>query len=175
MNTEQTEVCSEVRLYNDPALITPATYVDNVTDKEVRLAQRLEFVLGKCFGGAALAANQIGDSTSMFAYKTMDAGKVQVMINPRVVAASDETWMFKEGCLSFPGTFFYISRPREVDVVSIDLDGNETLTTHTDFFGRVMQHEIDHLEGRVFIDLAPKSHRKKALRELGEKFSIAHQ
>jgi peptide deformylase len=74
--------------------------------------------------------------------------------------------MYREGCLSFPGRFWWIDRPAVVTMTYYDVKGNKHVREDNALAGRLWQHEVDHLKGRLFIDRLTKSHRKKFEREL---------
>jgi len=89
------------------------------------------------------------------------------MINPEIVETSGE-YEFEEGCLSVPGHYWVIARPAFARVRALDLDGNVVEYAGDELMGRVLQHEVDHLEGGLLLDHLPKRVRKKAMKELRE-------
>ena len=89
------------------------------------------------------------------------------MINPEIVELSGE-WAYEEGCLSVPGHYWEIERPGFARAKAIDLDGNEVEFAGDGLLGRVLQHEIDHLDGRLLLDRLDRRDRKQALKELRE-------
>jgi len=110
--------------------------------------------------GVGLAAPQIGKSLRMFVIdadpfcKDYPEGKgfKRVCINPEIVARSERTWLFNEGCLSVPGVHEDVERPAEVEVRYFDENFTEHTEKLTGICARVFQHEFDHLEGNVFTD-----------------------
>lgn len=117
--------------------------------------------------GVGLAANQIGVSRRVAVFDANDDLGPRVMINPRVVDTSGD-WEYDEGCLSVPNRYWEITRPAWARVSALDLEGNEVEYAGDGVLGRVLQHETDHLDGRLLLDCLPKRVRKKALKELRE-------
>ncbi len=89
-----------------------------------------------------------------------------VMLNPRVVSSSDETNVYEEGCLSIPDQFADVTRPSEVEVAWMDLDGNAQQEHFTGLWATCVQHEIDHLEGKLFIDYLKPLKRQLITRKM---------
>jgi peptide deformylase len=100
---------------------------------------------------------------------TYDVGeRAGVLVNPEIVESSGE-WAYDEGCLSVPGLSFEIRRPKVVTVRGIDLDGMEVVLEGDELMGRLIQHEIDHLDGVLLLDRLDADARKAALRELRQR------
>jgi peptide deformylase len=127
--------------------------------------------------GVGLAAPQVGLEKRLLVALNMetaedDDAEAIVMANPEVMHRSRETWVMEEGCLSIPGIRGDVTRPERVTVRFQDLDG-ETYTVEAEgMFARILQHEIDHLDGKLFIDYlsaAEKTLLKPRLRKLAEK------
>ena len=112
--------------------------------------------------GLAVAANQVGLSYRMFVCPGGPDGGIY--INPCIVAKSDDEWTFKESCLSVDGAW-YITRPNRVTMRYWTVDGKQSAWTDDHLLGRVIQHEIDHLDGKLLIDLITKRERKLFDRE----------
>ena len=118
--------------------------------------------------GIGLAAIQIGEPKRVV---TMDLSKKegeaqpQVFINPEVVAASDEKSVHEEGCLSIPEYYEEVERPAEVTVKYLDLDGKQHEVRATGLFATCIQHEIDHLNGVLFIDHISKLKRDRVVKK----------
>ena len=115
--------------------------------------------------GVGLAANQIGISRRIAVFDAQDELGPRVMINPEIVETAGEFEM-EEGCLSVPGHWWEITRPAFARVKALDLDGNEVEYAGDGLLGRVLQHEVAHLDGGLLIDALPRRDRKKALKEL---------
>ena len=155
-----------IRTYGDPVLRTPTTPVREVDDSVRKLVADLIETMYDA-PGVGLAANQIGVSRRVAVFDAHDGEGARVLINPEVVETDGEL-EFEEGCLSVPGHYWPIVRPEFARVRALDLDGNEVEYSGTDLLGRVLQHEIGHLDGGLLIDHLPKRTRKKALKELRE-------
>lgn len=115
--------------------------------------------------GVGLAANQIGVSKRIAVFDAHDELGPRVMINPEIVEISGE-WLYEEGCLSVPGYSWEIKRPGFVRVKALDIEGNEVAYVGDGVLGRVLQHEIAHLNGGLLIDVLDRPARKKALKDL---------
>ena len=136
-----------LRIKSIPTLIT-----DEVRDlvsnmKETMLAEN----------GIGLAAPQVGINLRVIVIQLMSAGKlvgpVQEMINPVITNYSDDTMEYEEGCLSIPGEYIRIDRPRSIHVKFQTLSGKYKKWFLKGLEARIVQHEIDHLDGRLMTDL----------------------
>jgi peptide deformylase len=137
-------------------------YVQQIDDR-LKAAIRAMFDLMYEAKGIGLAANQVAIPLQFFVLNlTADPDQKdqeQVFINPEIIKrhSSDE---FEEGCLSFPGVYAKIRRPRKIRMRAFDLTGTEVTVEADDLLARALQHEYDHLHGRLFTDLlelGPKS------------------
>lgn len=100
--------------------------------------------------GIGLAAPQIGSLKRMIVIQVNK--EPAVFINPKIVKKSKEKEIMEEGCLSFPGVFLEIKRPRKIEVEALTLNGEKVLFETEGLLSRVFQHEIDHLDGILLID-----------------------
>ncbi|MGH8944693.1 MAG: peptide deformylase [Acidimicrobiia bacterium] len=153
-----------IRKFGDPVLrmeTKPVTEIDDAVRTVV--ADMIETMYDA--PGVGLAANQIGITRRIAVFDAHDELGARVMINPEVLEISGEL-EFEEGCLSVPGHYWEITRPGFARVRALDLDGEEVEYIGDGLLGRVLQHEIDHLEGRLLLDAMPKRMRKRALKEL---------
>ena len=152
-----------IRTFGDPVLRTPAETVDDVSSALERLIDDMLETMYEA-PGVGLAAPQIGIPKRIF---VADIGEGPfVMANPEIVELSAETWVFDEGCLSVPGRFWPIERPAFARAKGVDLDGRTVEYAGDELLGRVLQHEIDHLDGLLLLERLPKRTRKSALRDL---------
>jgi peptide deformylase len=151
----------EIRVFGDPVLKTKAAQVTDIDGKLVTLAdQMLEAMYAA--PGLGLAAPQIGIQKQLFVY---DVGEgPRTLVNPTIEETSGE-WLYDEGCLSIPGLYVEILRPKEVLVRGWDLEGNEVTIEADDVLGRLMQHELDHLNGVLMFDRMTVEQRKDAMKE----------
>lgn len=151
-----------IRTFGDPVLRTPAEPIDDITSALERLVDDM-FETMYDAPGVGLAAPQIGVSKRVF---VADIGEGPfVMINPEMVATSGE-WSYEEGCLSVPGKWWEIERAGFARARGLGLDGNEVVHEGEELMGRLLQHEIDHLDGMLLIERLPRRSKKLALREL---------
>ena len=153
-----------IRTYGDPVLRASAVLVEEFDDALARLAADMIDTMDDA-PGVGLAAPQIGVSKRIF---VADVGEGSfVMVNPVIVELAD-SWTFDEGCLSVPERFWEIERPAYARAQGFDLDGNSIEVEGDDLMGRVLQHEIDHLNGTLLIERLSRRKRKQALRQLRE-------
>lgn len=159
--------------YPDPRLRETCTPVETVDDSVRALIDRM-FELMFEFGGVGLAAPQVGVSVRLFvASPNFDEEDRQVYINPRIIDAQGAQ-DGDEGCLSFPGISCKIKRRKIVTVGALDRRGRKFEKTGEDLTARILQHEIDHLDGRLLVDRMGSVARlasRRALKELEEAFS----
>lgn len=159
-----------IRVYGDPVLRSPTTPVDTVDDDVRKLVADLTETMYDA-PGVGLAANQIGVSRRVAVFDAHDDLGARPLINPVIVETSGEL-EFEEGCLSLPGRYWPIVRPEFVRVRSLDLDGNEVEYAGDGLLGRVLLHEIGHLDTELLIDHLPRRIRKNALKELREELLL---
>lgn len=155
-----------IRTFGDPVLrleTKPITEIDAAV--HVLAKDMIETMYDA--PGVGLAANQIGISRRIAVFDAQDELGPRVMINPEIIETSGEFEM-EEGCLSVPGHWWEISRPAFARVKALDLDGNDVEYAGDGLMGRVLQHEVAHLEGGLLIDALPRRERKRALKELRE-------
>lgn len=115
------------------------------------------------FGGIGLSANQVGLPYKMFVMKTADKGTVG-FFNPKITRASTETDLMKEGCLSFPDLYLMIKRSKTIEFEYQDAEGETHTLVLEDMGARVVQHEVDHLNGVVFLQRASRLKLERALK-----------
>ncbi|HRS01378.1 MAG TPA: peptide deformylase [Bacteroidota bacterium] len=144
-------------IYNcfHPILSKPTKFIDEIDDKIIDLADNMLETLHKTGNGIGLAANQVGESRSLIvidlsAAKEYKNEKPIIMVNPIIDSFSDDLVEFEEGCLSVPDFYEKILRPEAIQVVYYDLKGKEYNKNIDGLLARVMQHEIDHLNGILF-------------------------
>ena len=114
------------------------------------------------FGGIGLSANQLGLDYRVFVMKTADSG-TKAFFNPEITKLSKETDLLKEGCLSFPDIYLMIKRSKVIEFDYTDSDG-ERRTLQLDGIGaRCVQHELDHLNGIIFLQRASRLKLERAL------------
>lgn len=148
----------KVRKYGDPVLRKKAEPVETITEELKNFAQDLiDTMLDE--NGLGLAAPQVGVSKRMVA---LDAGEERghpfVILNPEILESSGKS-VREEGCLSFPGIYGKIERPAKVKVRAMKMDGTMMEAELDGLEARAFQHELDHLDGKLFIDRMNKSHK----------------
>jgi peptide deformylase len=158
---------SFVRRLGDPILKSKATGVDRFDDSLRRQVQRMAGIMGDAFG-VGLAAPQLGISQRLLAYRVGPDAPVIALANPEIEWASDEQEQLDEGCLSIPGVTVEVERPIHVRVRALDEEGEERKVEASGLEARVIQHEMDHLDGVLILDRTSREERKRALRELRE-------
>lgn len=159
----------EIRILGDPVLRTPCEPITTV-DARVRslVTDLLETVDAE--GRAGLSANQIGVSLRAFSWNIDD--EIGYVLNPRIVELSEDEYQDgDEGCLSVPGLWFPTQRAWYARVVGEDVDRKPVVLEGTELMARALQHEVDHLDGKLFLDRLERSVRKKAMRTLREQLA----
>lgn len=156
-----------VRKFGDPVLKSKAAAV-TVFDAAL-LAEVAE--MGRIMHdslGIGLAANQVGRLRRVLVYRVDEDAPLQALVNPQIEWFSkDEEW-FQEGCLSLPRVHVDVERPVHVRVRAQDETGAEILVEASGLEARVIQHEMDHLDGVLILDRTPRDQRKEAMRSLRE-------
>ena len=154
-----------IRVFGDPVLKQRSREVEEIDGALARLVDMMYETMYDA-SGVGLAAPQVGVQRRLFTY---DVGEgPEVLINPEIVESGGE-WVFEEGCLSIPGYAFEVVRPRVVTVRGLDVEGHEKTFEAEDYLGRVMQHELDHLDGILMLDRVEADVRKQALRMMRER------
>ena len=153
-----------IRVFGDPVLRQRAAEVDDIDGTLARLADDMLVTMYEA-PGLGLAAPQVGVQKRLFVYDLQDDTGPQVIVNPTIVEARGE-WLHEEGCLSVPGLAFEIVRPKEVHVTGWDIDGRQLSIDGDEMLARLLQHEIDHLDGILLLERLDPDQRKQALREL---------
>lgn len=144
-----------------------AAEVANIDANLVRLADAMVETMYAA-PGIGLAAPQVGIQKRLFVWDLDDGTGSHAMINPRIVE-SDGEWTYVEGCLSVPGLSWEITRPNHVHVVGRDLDGNEVSFEADELLSRLIQHELDHLDGVLLLEHLDDDQRKAAKKVLRER------
>ena len=165
----------QVIKYPDPRLREVCTPVEAIDENLVRLVMGM-FKLMLDSRGVGLAAPQVGVTVRLFAASpSFSPEDLEVYINPRIIETSG-TVEEDEGCLSFPQIYTKVKRSETVVVEALDLEGNTFQETCSDLHSRIIQHEIDHLDGRLLIDrmgTVSKLANRRSLKELEAQFDSA--
>ncbi len=155
----------EIRTVGDPVLRTPCDPITSIDDRVRSLVVDLVETVDHD-GRAGLAANQIGVGLRAFSWNIED--EVGYVLNPTIVELSDDFQDGDEGCLSVPGLWYPTRRAWSARVVGEDLAGNEVVIEGTELMARCLQHEVDHLDGHLYLDRLERSVRQKAMRAIRE-------
>jgi len=161
-------VSYDIRTFGDPVLKTCAAEITNIDAKLIKLTDEMFEVMYQA-PGLGLAAPQIGVKKQLFVYDVDD--QPQVLINPKIVESSGE-WVYDEGCLSIPGLYVDMLRPKLVLVEATNLDGNTIQIEADELLARLFQHEIDHLQGVLMFERMTPDQRKQALAEYRRRETI---
>ena len=155
-------MAEQIRTFGDPVLKTKAAAVAEIDGKVARLVDNMFDSLYESDNGLALAAPQIGVQKQVVVWDFGEDPKT--IFNPEIVE-SDGEWVYEEGCLSIPGLYVEIVRPKTVLVRGVDADGNPGEWEADEIEARMFQHELDHLNGVLMFDRMTPEQRKGALAE----------
>jgi peptide deformylase len=163
---------SEVRTYGDPVLRSRASEVAEFGDELADEAERMIAIMRDALG-VGLAATQLGVLRRLLVFQAGADATPTAVANPRVEWLSEELATAEEGCLSLPGIGVDVERALHARVSGEDLRGQPLLLEASGLEARVLQHEIDHLDGVLILDRTNREQRKQAMRALreGETFS----
>ena len=140
-----------IRHYKDPVLREVCKLVENIDDDLFDLAGKMMACM-KCNRGVGLAANQIGIPIRFCVISVENNSRQMALINPVVESISKETDILSEGCLSLPTVYIPVERAKKIVVKFQDLAGEEQVYEFTDLDARIIQHELDHLRGKLIND-----------------------
>jgi peptide deformylase len=159
----------DLALYPDECLLTPAKEVFSFGHDLKQLVTDMGNTL-HLYSGLGLACPQVGIPWRIciihdFEPSEENESQVVVLINPKILKESGEQ-LRKEGCLSFPGVFLQVKRPKKLTVQCQDAEGREHFLEVTGLEAALIQHEIDHLDGKTFLDRMSSLQRRRALQKL---------
>ena len=158
---------AHVRKLGDPVLRTRAREVDRFDD-ELRDEIRQMGSLMHDAMGIGLAAPQVGVSHRVLVYRVEQESPLVALVNPEIEWSGEETEVVEEGCLSLPAVHVDVERPVHVRVRAKDEHGEDVVVEASGLEARVIQHELDHLDGVLILDRTTKEQRKAAMRALRE-------
>jgi peptide deformylase len=163
-----------VRKYGDPVLRSRARQVEvfdaALADEVRRMGALMDDALG-----IGLAATQLGVMHRVLVYRVDAEAPLGVLVNPEFEYQGDELETMEEGCLSLPGVGVEVERPVHVRVRATDENGKLIVVEASGLEARVIQHEIDHLDGVLILDRTSRDQRKQAMRALREGTTTAHR
>lgn len=151
----------------DPRLRAVADPVVEIDDEIRKLAKDMLDTMYDA-PGIGLAATQIGEMKRVVVMDLAKEGETPdpiVMINPEITRVGEETVVTEEGCLSIPELYYEVERPSEVTVSYTDLDGNKVTRDAADRLAVCVQHEVDHLDGVLYIDYLSRLKRDRVIKK----------
>ncbi len=156
----------DLRTFGDPVLKTRAAPVETFDESLARLAQEMLATMHEQ-EGVGLAANQVGRLKRVLVAAVED--QEYVIVNPTIEERARSTEKDLEGCLSIPGIQVEVERPTAVTVSGQDASGAPLRLEASGLLARVLQHEVDHLDGVLILDRTDRQSRKDAMREMRER------
>lgn len=161
-----------VRKFGDPVLRTTALLVDRFDESLEAEIERMGELMHDALG-IGLAATQLGVLHRVLVYRAYSDDPLAVLVNPTIEWSSEELEKLEEGCLSLPGVHVEVERPARVRVRALDARGKELVVEAEGLEARVIQHEVDHLDGILILDRIPRELRKQAMRAMREAVTAA--
>ena len=159
---------SFIRRYGDPVLKSRATPVDRFDDSLRHQVSRMGAIMNDALG-VGLAAPQLGISQRLLVYRVGHEAPLVALVNPELEWSSGDEEPAEEGCLSIPGIGVDVERPVYVRVTAVDEFGEPRTVEASGLEARVIQHEMDHLDGVLILDRTTKDQRKEAIRTIRER------
>jgi peptide deformylase len=157
----------QVRKFGDPVLRAVALPVERFDERLAAEAQRMGELMHDALG-VGLAATQLGVLHRMLVYKAYVDDPLTVLVNPEIEWRGEELETAEEGCLSLPGVHLEVERPAALRVRGRDAAGEPVEIEAEGLEARVIQHEIDHLDGKLILDRVSREARKDAMRAMRE-------
>jgi peptide deformylase len=158
---------AHVRKFGDPVLKTRARPVEEFDAALRTEVEQMGELMGDALG-VGLAATQLGVLHRLLVYRPQQDGPVAALVNPEIEWTGRELETMEEGCLSLPGVLVDVERPVHVRVRALDETGERIKVEASGLEARVIQHEMDHLDGVLILDRTSREQRKEALRTLRE-------
>ncbi|MGO9821414.1 MAG: peptide deformylase [Solirubrobacteraceae bacterium] len=163
----RTAALAHVRKFGDPGLKTRARTVERFDEALIDEVKRMSELMVDALG-VGLAANQVGILNRVLVYRVHQQAPIAALINPEVEWSGKEKEILEEGCLSLPAVHVDVERPVHVRVRALDEHGEPLTIEASGLEARVIQHEIDHLDGVLVLDRISRQQRKEAMRALRE-------
>jgi len=158
---------SQVRKFGDPVLRTKARSIDRIDDTLREEIERVGEIMNDALG-VGLAATQLGVLHRLLVYRVQPDAPENALINPEIAWRGPVEEIAEEGCLSLPAVLVDVERPIHVRVRGLDEHGEPIVVEASGLEARVIQHEIDHLDGVLILDRTTRDQRKEAMRALRE-------
>ncbi|MBA2261685.1 MAG: peptide deformylase [Solirubrobacterales bacterium] len=162
------EALRHVRQFGDPVLRSQARAVERFDDALREEVRQMTGLMGDALG-IGLAAPQVGIPHRLLVYRIASEGPPAALVNPQIDWSSRDKEIAEEGCLSLPGVHVDVERPVHVRVRASDEHGDELLVEASGLEARVIQHEMDHLDGVLILDRTSRDQRKTAIRAMRER------
>jgi peptide deformylase len=153
---------SQIRQFGDPVLKMGARDVERFDDDLVRLAERMKRLMVDA-SGVGLAGNQVGVLQRLIVVQPSAEEEPYALVNPRIVERSDAAEVADEGCLSLQGVLVPVERSLTLTVEARDEHGQDVRLELEELAARVVQHELDHLDGVLILDRTTEEARREAL------------
>jgi peptide deformylase len=163
---------AHVRKFGDPVLRTRARLVDRFDDALREEVQRMGALMIDSIG-VGLAATQVGVLHRVLVYRVHQQSPVAALVNPEIEWSSDELETLEEGCLSLPNVHVDVERPIHIRASALNEFGEPITIEASGLEARVIQHELDHLDGVLVLDRISRSQRKEAMKALREALATA--
>lgn len=167
----RTAALAHVRKFGDPVLRTRARPVERFDDALRDEVRRMGELMVDAMG-VGLAANQVGVLNRVLVYRVHQQAPVSALINPEIEWSGDEEEILEEGCLSLPAVHVDVERPIHIRVRGVDEHGEPLTIEASGLEARVIQHEVDHLDGVLVLDRISRPQRKEAMRALREALPV---
>ena len=161
------QALAQVVKFGDPVLKSAASPVTEFDERLATDAERMIELMRDAIG-VGLAATQLGTLRRMLVFQVGSEAEPTVLVNPEIEWRSDDLVTAEEGCLSLPGVVVDVERPLHVRARAVDVNGEPLLIEASGLEARVIQHEVDHLDGVLMLDRTEKEQRRGALRALRE-------
>jgi peptide deformylase len=158
---------AQIRSFGDPVLRTKARPIERFDDALREEVARMGKLMDDAIG-VGLAATQVGVVHRLLVYRVQQHGELAALINPEIEWSGRDSEAMEEGCLSLPGVLVEVDRPVHVRVRAQNEFGEPILIEASGLEARVIQHEIDHLDGVLILDRTSREERKEAMRILRE-------
>ena len=163
----RTAALARVRKFGDPVLRTRARPVERIDEALRAEIARMGELMHDALG-VGLAAPQLGVLHRLLVYRVQPQAPVSALINPEIEWRGREEEIAEEGCLSLPSVLVEVERPVHIRVRGVNEDGEEVVVEASGLEARVIQHEVDHLDGVLILDRTTRDQRKEAMRVLRE-------
>jgi peptide deformylase len=158
---------AQIRTFGDPVLRTQARPVEHFDDALRSEVERMGHLMDDALG-VGLAATQVGVLHRLLVYRVQPQAPLAALVNPEIDWLGKETETMEEGCLSLPAVLVDVDRPIHLRVRALDQDGEPIVVEASGLEARVIQHEMDHLDGVLILDRTTRENRKEAMRRLRE-------